>query len=95
MALADILDFLLKIEGPYKWYVISTVIVVMTAFLTRFIFKTLKWFFIIAVFGVLIVAAASYFFGIDFLSRGEDADSPDDQVMHEGTSSDSDISPAP
>lgn len=43
----DIVEFFLKLEGPYKWYVIGGVLLLLTAVITRFIFKTLKWFFII------------------------------------------------
>ncbi|MFH1354285.1 MAG: hypothetical protein ABIH36_03265 [bacterium] len=43
----DIVDFFLKLEGPYKWYVISGFLLILTAVITRFIFKTLKWFLII------------------------------------------------
>lgn len=36
-----------QLEGPYKWYVIAGVALILTAIITRFIFKTLKWFFIL------------------------------------------------
>jgi len=48
-------------EGPYKWYVITAVALVLTAGITRYIFKTLKWFFIVIAMATLIFAALWYF----------------------------------
>jgi len=54
-------EFFLKLEGPYKWYVLGSILVIMTALMTRFIFKTFKWFLLIAAIGVLILAGLYYF----------------------------------
>lgn len=51
---ADVIDFFSQLEGPYRWYAISAVVIILTALVTRFIFKTLKWFLLIAA-GVLLV----------------------------------------
>jgi len=61
--LPGVVEFFLKLEGPYKWYVIGGVLIVLTALVTRFIFKTLKWFIIIVLAGVVVVAIVSYFRG--------------------------------
>ena len=48
MTIADILSaispLVQQIEGPYKWYIIAGVTALLTALITRFIFKTFKWF---------------------------------------------------
>lgn len=54
MTSTDIIDFFLKLEGPYRWYALTLIAVVITGFVTHFIFKTLKWFFIIAAFGFIV-----------------------------------------
>jgi hypothetical protein len=33
-----------QLEGPYKWYVMGAAGLLLTALITRFIFKTFKWF---------------------------------------------------
>jgi hypothetical protein len=62
-AAQDVIDFFLKLEGPYKWYAISVALAVLTALVTRFIFKTLKWFLIIAAAAVIVVTVTNYFIG--------------------------------
>lgn len=32
-----------QLEGPYKWYVLLFIAAIITAVVTRFVFKTLKW----------------------------------------------------
>lgn len=59
----DVIDFFVRLEGPYKWYVIGFVVALLTALVTRFIFKTIKWFVIIAAAGIIIITLASYFTG--------------------------------
>ena len=54
--LALVSEFFLKLEGPYKWYVLALVIIVITGLVTRFIFKTLKWFIIILAIIFIILA---------------------------------------
>lgn len=45
-----------KIEGPYKWYVMVGVIIFVTGFLSRFIFRTIKWFLLLALVIATVVA---------------------------------------
>jgi len=56
----DVLDFFLRLEGPYKWYVLGGVLVLMTAVMTRVIFKTFKWFLILVALAVVILTALHY-----------------------------------
>ena len=42
-----------QIEGPYKWYIMGAVAFILTAFITRFIFKTFKWFLVMVLIVVL------------------------------------------
>ena len=62
MELSTIFQLVQNIEGPYKWYVIGGVIVVLTLFFTRFVFKTIKWFLLLAGIIVLLFAIVQYFF---------------------------------
>ena len=39
--------FVAQLEGPYKWYIMGGVAFALTAFITRFIFKTFKWFLLL------------------------------------------------
>jgi hypothetical protein len=57
----DVVDFFLKLEGPYKWYAIGITLGLLTALVTRFIFKTLKWFLIILPAAILVAAVMAYF----------------------------------
>lgn len=65
MNFQDIADFILQLEGPYRWYVISIIVIILTAILTRFIFNTLKWFFILAATAVIIITIVHYLTPID------------------------------
>ncbi|PIT98047.1 MAG: hypothetical protein COT71_02815 [Candidatus Andersenbacteria bacterium CG10_big_fil_rev_8_21_14_0_10_54_11] len=56
----EVISFFLKLEGPYRWYVLGAVLVLLTAIMTRIIFKTFKWFTLIAAAGVLVTAGAYY-----------------------------------
>lgn len=56
----DIVDFILQLEGPYRWYVIGAILIILTAVITRFIFNTLKWFFMLAAVAVIIIALIHY-----------------------------------
>jgi len=43
-----------QLEGPYKWHVIAVVVILLTAGITQYIFKTFKWFILVvllAIFG--------------------------------------------
>lgn len=57
----DLIEFFLKLEGPYKWYVIGGVLALLTAVITRFIFKTLKWFLIIAAAAIIVFTVVNYY----------------------------------
>lgn len=46
-------DVALQLEGPYKWYIIAIAVILITAILTRVIFKTFKWFLLIILFAIL------------------------------------------
>jgi|GEM_PF-3593318 hypothetical protein len=72
MNVNDIADFFLQLEGPYRWYVIGGILIILTAVISRFIFKTLKWFLIIAATAVVIVAIIQYFTPIDLLATLQD-----------------------
>lgn len=51
----DVATFVTQLEGPYKWYVMAAVAFILTAFLTRFIFKTFKWILLLLFIGGLMV----------------------------------------
>lgn len=61
MSGSDIIEFFLKLEGDYKWYVMGAVVVLLTAVMTRVIFKTLKWFLILAALAVIGLAVYKLF----------------------------------
>lgn len=56
----EILNFISQLEGPYKWYVLGFILVVLTAIMTKVIFKTFKWFLILAGLAILIIVAVYY-----------------------------------
>lgn len=60
----ELVDFFVKLEGPYRWYVLGGVLVIITALVTRFIFKTLKWFFLIVATAVIAFTVVNYFVDI-------------------------------
>lgn len=62
---SDIATFFLQLEGPYRWYVIGSILIILTAVITRFIFKTLKWFLIIAATVIVGLTIVHYFTAID------------------------------
>ena len=64
---SDVAEFFLQLEGPYRWYVIGSILSVLTAIITRFIFKTLKWFLIIASAVIVGLTFVHYFTAIDLL----------------------------
>lgn len=49
-------DLITQIEGPYKWYIMGGVAFILTGFITRYIFKTFKWF-------LLLLLVATLMFG--------------------------------
>lgn len=60
MDAGELIQFFEKLEGPYKWYVIGFVLAIITAFVTRMVFKTLKWFLIIMALIVIGLAVWEY-----------------------------------
>jgi uncharacterized membrane protein YdbT with pleckstrin-like domain len=66
--LSDVAKFFLQLEGPYRWYVIGSILVVLTAIITRFIFKTIKWFLVIALAVIVGLTIVHYFTSIDLLT---------------------------
>ena len=65
MRAAEVLELVValvaKLEGPYKFYVIGAVITVLTMLLTRIVFKTFKWAFILL---IMIAIVIGFFWGI-------------------------------
>lgn len=49
------------IEGPYKWYIVAAVVLILSALITQFIFKTFKWFLLI-IFGAVLIGGAFLYF---------------------------------
>jgi hypothetical protein len=62
--LSDITQFAAQLEGPYKWYILGAVLVVLTAVVTRFIFHTIKWFFVLVALALILLAALKIFSGV-------------------------------
>ncbi len=54
-----------QLEGEYKWYAVALVMFIVTAAITQYIFKTLKWFLLLMLLGVLLFGA---FWGLSYLS---------------------------
>ena len=69
MEINDITTFFLLLEGPYRWYVIGGIIVILTAVISRFVFKTIKWFLILAAAAIVTFAIVQYFTPIDLLEE--------------------------
>lgn len=51
----DLTLIVMQLEGPYKWYVMGGAAFLLTAVVTRFIFKTLKWFLLLLLVGGLMI----------------------------------------
>lgn len=51
----------LQLEGPYRWYIIGFVLMILTALVTKFIFKTIKWFFVLAALALIALAVFKVF----------------------------------
>ncbi len=49
-----------QLEGPYKWYVMAGVAVILTALITRYIFKTFKWFLLLVLVVALLAGGFSF-----------------------------------
>ena len=68
------------LEGPYKWYVIGIVALILTAGITRFVFKTFKWFLLVMVLALILITALwalAQFAGVSLLPTL----SPDSQAQ--------------
>ena len=61
----DVAAFFLALEGPYKWYVLGAILVLLTAVMTRVIFKTFKWFLLLAAVAIIAFTLV-YYFAPDF-----------------------------
>lgn len=44
------------LEGPYKWYAIAGIAALIALIMSRFIFKTLKWIFLLLLIAVAVIA---------------------------------------
>lgn len=63
MTLESLIEIITKLEGEYKWYVLSAVVLLLGVFFTQTIFKTIKWFILLLLLGALIVGSF-YFFSL-------------------------------
>jgi hypothetical protein len=72
MEMSSIIEFVSQLEGPYKWYVLGGVLVVLTALVTRFIFKTLKWFLMIVAAAIIVFTIVNYFVDIELPVAAEE-----------------------
>jgi hypothetical protein len=52
-----------QLEGPYKWYALLFIAAVITAVVTRFVFKTLKWVLLIGALVIMGFYVWTQFFG--------------------------------
>lgn len=59
--LASFTQFAKLLEGPYKWYIIAFVLMILTALVTKFIFKTIKWFFVLVALALIAIAVLKLF----------------------------------
>ena len=57
MDFASVAEFFLQLEGPYRWYVLAAVLVIITSLVTRFVFKTVKWLLVIVALVLIVMAA--------------------------------------
>lgn len=65
-ALENMSLLITQLEGPYKLYVMVGVAIVLTALITRFIFKTFKWFLLLALVATLIIGGFSFLIYVSF-----------------------------
>ena len=66
-AVIDALKYgLAQLEGEYKWYAVGVVLLLVTALVTKFIFKTVKWFFILALLAMVLFGG---FWGLAYLAK--------------------------
>jgi hypothetical protein len=49
-----------SLEGGYKWYIVTGIVFILSALITRFIFKTIKWFVMIVLLGILVAGLTFY-----------------------------------
>lgn len=59
--LAQVTSFATQLEGPYRWYILGFVLVVLTALVTKFIFKTIKWFLVLLALALIVLALLKVF----------------------------------
>ena len=56
-----IVQLVLQLEGPYKLYAIGVIAIILTALVTSYIFKTLKWFVLFFAIVVLLLSVFMLF----------------------------------
>lgn len=59
--LTQVTSFATQLEGPYRWYILGFVVIVLTALVTKFIFKTIKWFLILFALALIALALLKIF----------------------------------
>ena len=62
MTLPSLALLLQQLEGPYKWYIIAGVIIVLTIVVTRFVFKTIKWLLLLVAVVIIVAAIVVYLY---------------------------------
>lgn len=60
MTLDLIAQFIEIIEGPYKWIILVVGSALISAFFTRFVFKTLKWVIIAVIAAGIVLVVLGY-----------------------------------
>ena len=52
-------ELVFRLEGEWRWYVIAVIIILITLFVLKFIFRTLKWFIVALLIGLLLIVLLS------------------------------------
>ena len=68
--------FVSQLEGPYKWYIMGGVAVLLTAFLTRFVFRTFKWFLLLAFIAILVFGGFYFIASLAFITNTKATSTP-------------------
>jgi len=55
--------FFTNLEGPYKWYAIVAIVLVLSTIFTRFVFKTVKWLVVLILLGSVAFFVLNHFWG--------------------------------
>ncbi len=59
----QVAQFFVQAEGPYKWYALGFILVLITGVVTQFIFHTLKWFILILALAFIVFYLWSHLYG--------------------------------